>query len=375
MFPWRGWLWDHRLAHVRMLTHACVSGLECLCLQDARASEQAISHRPWAAAAHPLFALPPPPYPRPDLPPPPPAAQSPARAAGQEPWRRARSARPGAAPGGPPRTGWGSLDVLDPMLPFTLMVDDFMPAFGPDDDDDEIEIEQEVESLFRSGLPPLPPPPPSFGFAQRTGPRTRTGAAADASEGDSAAAATRDDERGGADGRGARGGGSDRPRRERFVESFEGEEEISEMLSGALRRVRERAQARGLSMLPPSLSGGPGGWGAMYRAGGPFGPGGAGADRSASPGAMGRHMGGWAMFPPGLGMGGGMGISGMYGDLLAGAMRAGLPPQLLFSDRDFTADDYEILCRLDETVENRKGASQQEIDTIPTLVRVEARRT
>jgi hypothetical protein len=45
-----------------------------------------------------------------------------------------------------------------------------------------------------------------------------------------------------------------------------------------------------------------------------------------------------------------------------------LPPHLLFSDRDFTADDYELLCRLDDTVENRKGASQQDIDDLPTLV-------
>jgi hypothetical protein len=30
------------------------------------------------------------------------------------------------------------------------------------------------------------------------------------------------------------------------------------------------------------------------------------------------------------------------------------------------ADDYEVLCRLDETVENRKGAAAGTIDSLPT---------
>jgi hypothetical protein len=30
------------------------------------------------------------------------------------------------------------------------------------------------------------------------------------------------------------------------------------------------------------------------------------------------------------------------------------------------ADDYELLCRLDETVENRKGASSGTIEALPT---------
>lgn len=47
-----------------------------------------------------------------------------------------------------------------------------------------------------------------------------------------------------------------------------------------------------------------------------------------------------------------------------GAMRAAmaglaahsrLPPQLLYSDRDFDENDYEALLALDDTVENRKG--------------------
>jgi hypothetical protein len=33
-----------------------------------------------------------------------------------------------------------------------------------------------------------------------------------------------------------------------------------------------------------------------------------------------------------------------------------LPPSMLFSDRDFTADDYEALLALDEGIDNRKGA-------------------
>lgn len=32
-----------------------------------------------------------------------------------------------------------------------------------------------------------------------------------------------------------------------------------------------------------------------------------------------------------------------------------LPPSMLFSDRDFTADDYETLLALDEGIDNRKG--------------------
>ena len=46
-------------------------------------------------------------------------------------------------------------------------------------------------------------------------------------------------------------------------------------------------------------------------------------------------------------------------EALAGAARAGLPPHILFSDRDFTADDYEMLCKLDDSVESRKAAPQQ----------------
>lgn len=33
-----------------------------------------------------------------------------------------------------------------------------------------------------------------------------------------------------------------------------------------------------------------------------------------------------------------------------------LPPSMLFSDRDFGADDYEALLALDEGIDNRKGA-------------------
>lgn len=40
------------------------------------------------------------------------------------------------------------------------------------------------------------------------------------------------------------------------------------------------------------------------------------------------------------------------------------------SDRDFTADDYEALCRLDENVENRKGATRAEINALPTEVSI-----
>lgn len=55
-------------------------------------------------------------------------------------------------------------------------------------------------------------------------------------------------------------------------------------------------------------------------------------------------------------------------EMVMGAMRAGLSPAVLFSDRDFTADDYEMLLKLDETVENRKGATQDDIEKLPVKV-------
>ncbi|KAL3147711.1 hypothetical protein ABBQ32_002454 [Trebouxia sp. C0010 RCD-2024] len=51
----------------------------------------------------------------------------------------------------------------------------------------------------------------------------------------------------------------------------------------------------------------------------------------------------------------------------AGMSSGRLPPHLLFSDRDFNEDDYEALLALDETVENRKGASKDMIEAIPTV--------
>ncbi|GBF92688.1 hypothetical protein Rsub_05057 [Raphidocelis subcapitata] len=74
----------------------------------------------------------------------------------------------------------------------------------------------------------------------------------------------------------------------------------------------------------------------------------------------------------GHGHGGGGPPAGLPPSLMAlreavvGMQRTGLPPQLLFSDRDFTADDYEMLCRLDETVENRRGASGAQLAALPT---------
>lgn len=51
---------------------------------------------------------------------------------------------------------------------------------------------------------------------------------------------------------------------------------------------------------------------------------------------------------------------------IRGAQCSSLPPQLLFSDRDFNDQDYEMLLRLDESVE-RKGATQDVINTLPTI--------
>ncbi|KAL4542005.1 hypothetical protein Ndes2526B_g06494 [Nannochloris sp. 'desiccata'] len=47
-----------------------------------------------------------------------------------------------------------------------------------------------------------------------------------------------------------------------------------------------------------------------------------------------------------------------------GARNSSLPSDLLFSDRDFTEDDYEALLALDEGVENRKGAKQDVINQL-----------
>lgn len=51
----------------------------------------------------------------------------------------------------------------------------------------------------------------------------------------------------------------------------------------------------------------------------------------------------------------------------AGMSSGRLPPHLLFSDRDFNEDDYEALLALDDTVENRKGATKDVIEAIPTV--------
>jgi hypothetical protein len=81
--------------------------------------------------------------------------------------------------------------------------------------------------------------------------------------------------------------------------------------------------------------------------------------------------GGRAGGPPGVGSGG-FGVGGLPASLAAlreavqGLQRSGLPPHLLFSDRDFTADDYDMLCRLDETVENKRGASAAQLSGLPT---------
>lgn len=37
-------------------------------------------------------------------------------------------------------------------------------------------------------------------------------------------------------------------------------------------------------------------------------------------------------------------------EMMAAAQRAGIPARLVLSDRDFTPEDYEALCKLDEKV-------------------------
>lgn len=63
-------------------------------------------------------------------------------------------------------------------------------------------------------------------------------------------------------------------------------------------------------------------------------------------------------------------ISSIFSEIAAlqqavmGARNSGLPSELLFSDRDFTENDYEALLALDEGVENRKGAKQDVINQL-----------
>eukprot|EP00210_Caulerpa_lentillifera_P002038 g1953.t1 len=51
-------------------------------------------------------------------------------------------------------------------------------------------------------------------------------------------------------------------------------------------------------------------------------------------------------------------------EAMVGIMNSRLPPHLLFSDRDFDGNDYEILSRLDDSVESKKGADDKIINKI-----------
>lgn len=57
-----------------------------------------------------------------------------------------------------------------------------------------------------------------------------------------------------------------------------------------------------------------------------------------------------------------------YGGQMAQLAAAGIHPSLIYGDRDFGPEDYEMLQRLDENVENRNGASFEEIEQLPTVV-------
>jgi hypothetical protein len=72
----------------------------------------------------------------------------------------------------------------------------------------------------------------------------------------------------------------------------------------------------------------------------------------------------WGAAGAGRGRGLPPGLTAMR-EAMLGMQAAGLPPHMLFSDRDFGADDYEMLLRLDETVE-KKGASSNTIEALPT---------
>ncbi|KAK9833098.1 hypothetical protein WJX74_007137 [Apatococcus lobatus] len=60
-------------------------------------------------------------------------------------------------------------------------------------------------------------------------------------------------------------------------------------------------------------------------------------------------------------------IAAMH-EAFAGMGNNQLPAHLLLSDRDFDENDYEALLALDDSVENRKGATAEAIAAIPTRV-------
>jgi hypothetical protein len=135
------------------------------------------------------------------------------------------------------------------------------------------------------------------------------------------------------------------------------------------------AEARARGDPPPALS--------LHQA--TAGPRGAGR-RWASPASFADMMAELLSAGPGGRAGGGRGgaappaLSGAYaaifGELSAlhhavsGARNNALPPDLLWSDRDFSEEDYEALLALDEGVKSRKGATQASIDRSIPVVRV-----
>ena len=105
------------------------------------------------------------------------------------------------------------------------------------------------------------------------------------------------------------------------------------------------------------------------------------AGRMGRGGGGSRRVGGWGASGLGAllmgamqgqygnpGGGAGRGRGGSLRETMAGIAHSGLSPGLLLSDRDFTAEDYDQLLRLDEGVENRKGASGQDIEALPTHI-------
>lgn len=51
---------------------------------------------------------------------------------------------------------------------------------------------------------------------------------------------------------------------------------------------------------------------------------------------------------------------------VVGGSQSGLPPHMLLSDRDFTDADYELLLRLDEKVQSKRGAAPEKVAALRT---------
>lgn len=162
------------------------------------------------------------------------------------------------------------------------------------------------------------------------------------------------------------------------LDNLEREEAAAEAAAAtAPRGARPPGRARGSGGggAAPSATGPRSGRRNRWARGGPplpfpgamFGGGGPGGEDDDDGGLPGPSAGGYPFpFPRGGP------FASLFTDLAAlhqavsGARAGVLPPHLLFSDADFGEDDYEMLLKLDEGVENRRGASKDAIKQLQT---------